>query len=66
MSVVGRVEPKSGSDFSPETCHSWVLRDKIFERVRNDGLWPVAEIAPARIKGKPASQAIAVTVNLRA
>jgi hypothetical protein len=46
----GRVEPKSGSDFSPETCHSWVLRDKIFERVRNDGLWPAAKIRSHALK----------------
>jgi hypothetical protein len=36
----GRVEPKRGSDCSPETCRSKVLRDKIFERVGKVTLWP--------------------------
>jgi hypothetical protein len=36
----GGVEPKWDSDFAPETCHSQVLPDKIFERAGKDGLWP--------------------------
>ena len=37
-------------------------------RVRDPtvGRWPVAEIAPARVKGNLAFQAIAATVNSRA
>ena len=36
----GRVEPIGVSDFSPETCHSWALRGKNFERLGKDSLWP--------------------------
>jgi hypothetical protein len=41
LSAPGRVEPKWVSDSSAETCRSKVLRDKIFERVGKDGLWPI-------------------------
>lgn len=40
MSAVGRVGPKRAPDSSPETCHPQVLRDKNFERVGKDRLWP--------------------------
>jgi hypothetical protein len=38
----GRVEPEWYSDSAPQTCRSQVLRDKIFERACNDGLWPIS------------------------
>jgi hypothetical protein len=40
MTGHGRVQPNCGSDSSPETCHSSALRDKNFECVVKDGLWP--------------------------
>jgi hypothetical protein len=48
LSAPGRVEPKWVSDSSAETCRSKVLRDKIFERVGKDGLWPNCD---ARVAG---------------
>jgi len=43
-----------------------VLRDKNFERVGKDGFWPVAEIAPARLKRKSADRPLAAKVNTQA
>lgn len=36
----GRVEPTKASDSSPETCRSYLLVDRTWERVGKDRLWP--------------------------
>ena len=45
------MEPTRGSVFSPETCHSQVVHDKIFERVGEVNYWPTAALGSAEILG---------------
>lgn len=37
----GRVKPEWVSDSTPETGHSQVFREEIFERAAKDSLWPL-------------------------
>ena len=58
----GRVEPTKASDSSPETCRSYLLVDRTWERVGKDRLWPGPGFPGGHPKQTLAGWAVALKV----